>query len=82
MREAAKYYEENLKMFGPLRLVRALTDEQIEIMADPTRAPHAKLPEIEDAVSTVVASCAGHQNRLLSTLKRWKNSTQGLIGSR
>src|SRR6266852_6874976 len=24
MREAAKYYEENLKMFGPLRLVRAL----------------------------------------------------------
>ena len=25
MREAAKYYEENMKMFGPLRLVRALT---------------------------------------------------------
>src|SRR5438270_9691293 len=51
MREAAKYYEENLKMFGPLRLVRALTDEQIEIMADPVRAPYAKLPRIEDAVN-------------------------------
>src|SRR5205814_4262509 len=32
IREAAKYYEENMKMFGELRLVRALSDEQIEIM--------------------------------------------------
>src|SRR6202790_2945523 len=30
IREAGKYYEENLKMCGPLRLVRALSDEQIE----------------------------------------------------
>ena len=37
-------------MFGELRLVRALTDEQIEIMRDPKRAPTAKLPRIEDAV--------------------------------
>src|ERR671938_1649372 len=50
MREAAKYYEENMKMFGPLRLVRALTDEQIEIMADPKRAPFADLPHVEDAI--------------------------------
>ncbi|HEY7579255.1 MAG TPA: LLM class flavin-dependent oxidoreductase [Acetobacteraceae bacterium] len=49
-RVAAKYYEENMKMFGELRLVRALTDEQIEIMRDPKRAPTAKLPRIEDAV--------------------------------
>src|SRR5262249_19031411 len=26
IREAGKYYEENMKMFGELRLVRALTD--------------------------------------------------------
>ena len=32
------------------RLVPALTDEQIEIMRDPKRAPTAKLPRIEDAV--------------------------------
>ena len=37
-------------MFGELRLVRAMTDEQIEIMRDPKRAPTAKLPRIEDAV--------------------------------
>jgi hypothetical protein len=41
-----------MKMFGELRLVRALTDEQIEIMRDPKRAPTAKLPRIEDAVNT------------------------------
>ena len=38
-------------MFGELRLVRAMTDEQIEIMRDPKRAPRAKLPRIEDAVN-------------------------------
>src|SRR5271167_2958057 len=51
IREAAKFYEENMKMFGELRLVRALTDEQIEIMRDPKRAATAKLPRIEDAVN-------------------------------
>jgi hypothetical protein len=50
MRTAAKYYEENMKMFGELRLVKALSDEQIEIMRDPKRAPGAKLPRIDDAV--------------------------------
>jgi len=39
-----------MKMFGELRLVRALTDQQIELMRDPRQAPHAKLPRIEDAV--------------------------------
>jgi alkanesulfonate monooxygenase SsuD/methylene tetrahydromethanopterin reductase-like flavin-dependent oxidoreductase (luciferase family) len=48
---ARKYYEENMKMFGELRLVRAMTDEQVEIMRDPKRAPTAKLPRIEDAVN-------------------------------
>lgn len=50
MREAGKYYEENMKMFGELRLVRALSEEQIEAMRDPRRAPFADLPRIEDAV--------------------------------
>ncbi len=50
IQSARKYYEENLKMFGPLRLVRSLTDEQIEVMSDPRRAPHAGLPNIEVAV--------------------------------
>ena len=38
-------------MFGELRLVRALSEEQIEIMRDPKRAPTAKLPRVEDAIN-------------------------------
>ena len=37
-------------MFGELRLVRALTDEQIAAMRDPRLAGTVKLPTIEDAV--------------------------------
>src|SRR5262249_61136845 len=36
IREAAPHYEENMKMFGALRLVRALTDEQIAASSDRT----------------------------------------------
>src|SRR5579871_472198 len=49
MREAAPHYEENMKMFGELRLVRALTDEQIAAMRDPALVDTVKLPTIEDA---------------------------------
>ena len=37
-------------MFGELRLVRALTDEQIAAMRDPRLAATTKLPRVEDAV--------------------------------
>jgi len=50
MSEAAKYYEENVKMFGELRLVRALTDEQIAAMRNPRLAATTQLPRVEDAV--------------------------------
>jgi alkanesulfonate monooxygenase SsuD/methylene tetrahydromethanopterin reductase-like flavin-dependent oxidoreductase (luciferase family) len=50
MREAAKHYEENMKMFGELRLVRALSDEQIAAMRNPKLAAMTKLPSIQDAV--------------------------------
>ncbi len=51
IKEAAPNYEENMKMFGELRLVRALTDERIEAMRDPALARHeSKPPGIEDAV--------------------------------
>jgi alkanesulfonate monooxygenase SsuD/methylene tetrahydromethanopterin reductase-like flavin-dependent oxidoreductase (luciferase family) len=50
-KEAAKYFEENIKMFGPLRLVRGLSDQQMIDIADPKRAPQADLPNVEDAVA-------------------------------
>ncbi len=68
IREAAKYYEENMKMFGELRLVRALTEEQIEIMRDPKRAPTAKLPRIEDAINAGGVLC-GSPQQIIDHLK-------------
>ena len=64
IRKAAKYYEENMKMFGELRLVRALSDEQIEIMRDPARAPGANLPRIEDAIAAGGFLCGSPQQMI------------------
>src|SRR6185312_4434441 len=69
IRDAAKYYEENMKMFGELRLVRAMTEEQIEIMRDPKLAPTAKLPRIEDAVANGGFLC-GTPDDLVEHLKK------------
>jgi len=68
IKEAKGYYEENLKMFGPLRLHRGLTDEQIDIMSDPRRAPDGGLPSIEDAVKSQ-AFLAGPPDRIIEQLK-------------
>src|ERR1700724_2801507 len=77
IREAAKYYEENMKMFGELRLVRALTDEQIEIMRDPKRAPAANLPRIEDAIANGGFLC-GSPEQIVEHLKSLERRYPGL----
>src|SRR5271166_2796133 len=77
MRVAAKYYEENMKMFGELRLVKALTDEQIEIMRDPKRAPTAKLPRIEDAVKAG-GFLTGRPADVIEVLKKLEERYPGL----
>jgi alkanesulfonate monooxygenase SsuD/methylene tetrahydromethanopterin reductase-like flavin-dependent oxidoreductase (luciferase family) len=77
IREAAKYYEENMKMFGELRLVRALSDEQIEIMRDPTRAPFAKLPRVEDAIAHGGFLC-GSPQQIIDHLKALEERYPGL----
>jgi len=77
IRDAAKFYEENMKMFGELRLVRALTDEQIEIMRDPKRAPTAKLPRIEDAIANGGFLC-GSPAQVVEHLKSLERRYPGL----
>ncbi|HZD89149.1 MAG TPA: LLM class flavin-dependent oxidoreductase [Pseudolabrys sp.] len=77
IREAAKYYEENMKMFGELRLVRALSEEQIEIMRDPARAPSAKLPRIEDAIRSGGFLC-GSPEQIVEHLKGLEERYPGL----
>ena len=74
---AGKFYEENLKKFGPLRLVRALSDEQIDAMSDPSRAPTADLPRIEGAVRTG-GFLAGPPEVIIEQLHRVEKAYPGL----
>ena len=77
VRESARFFEENLKMFGPLRLVRALTDDQIDAMSDPSRAPSADLPRIEGAVEAGGFLC-GTPEQVAAQLKRIEELYPGL----
>jgi alkanesulfonate monooxygenase SsuD/methylene tetrahydromethanopterin reductase-like flavin-dependent oxidoreductase (luciferase family) len=77
IKAAAPYFEENLKMFGPLRLVRSLSDEQIEAMADPRRAPFAGLPTIEQAVKNGAYLC-GPPAQIIDDLMRLEQQYPGL----
>src|SRR5262245_63528251 len=77
IRKAAKYYEENMKMFGELRLVRAITDEQIAAMRDPSLVPTTKLPRIEDAVRAG-GFLAGTLADIIEELKKGERRYHGL----
>jgi alkanesulfonate monooxygenase SsuD/methylene tetrahydromethanopterin reductase-like flavin-dependent oxidoreductase (luciferase family) len=77
IREAAPHYEENMKMFGELRLVRALTDEQIAAMRDPKLVGTVKLPTIEDAVKAG-GFLAGRPEDIIEQLKAVEKRYPGL----
>ena len=64
-------------MFGPLRLVRALTDQQIEDMADPWQAPHAGLPTIDEAIDKGGVLC-GSPAEIIEHLKKLEAAYPGL----
>ncbi len=74
---AVPHYEENMKMFGELRLVRALTEEQIAAMRDPRLAGTVKLPRIEDAVR-VGGFLAGRPEDIIEQLKAVERRYPGL----
>ena len=77
MEEAQGFFEENLKMFGPLRLSRRLSDEQIRDISDPRRAPAAGLPTIQGAVESG-AFLAGPPDRVIDQLKAVEREYPGL----
>ncbi|MCW5745266.1 MAG: LLM class flavin-dependent oxidoreductase [Alphaproteobacteria bacterium] len=77
MQQVAKYYEENMKMFGELRLVRALTDEQIAAMRDPKLARTVKLPGIEEAEASGGFLC-GPPELIIEKLKAVERAYPGL----
>ena len=48
--EARAYFEEDMKMFGPLGVGRNLSDEQIAALTDPSKVHSGVLPTLEMAV--------------------------------
>ena len=77
IKEAANYFEENLKMFGPLRLTRRLTEEQIRDISDRKRAPKAGLPTMEEAVEAGAFLC-GPPDQIIEQLKGLEERYPGL----
>ena len=77
IREAAPHYEENMKMVGELRLVRALSDEQIAAMRDPRLVGTVRLPTIEDAVKAG-GFLAGRPEDIIEQLKAVEKRYPGL----
>ena len=64
-------------MFGPLRLHRGLTEEQMRDIADPRRAPLADLPTMEQAVASGAVLC-GPPERVIEQLKQVEERYPGL----
>ena len=77
IRDGAKYYEENLKMFGPLRLTRSMSEQQIRDMADRRRAPTAGLPTMKQAVESG-AYLSGPPEQIIEQLKAVEEAYPGL----
>ena len=77
IKDAAKFYEENVKMFGPLRLHRGLSEQQMRDIADPRRAPLADLPTMEQAVASGAVLC-GPPERVIEQLKQVEERYPGL----
>ena len=77
IKDAAKFYEENVKMFGPLRLHRGLSEQQMSDIADPRKAPFAGLPTMEQAVESGAVLC-GPPERVIEQLQQVQERYPGL----
>ena len=77
IKEAAKYFEENLKMFGPLRLTRGLSEEQIREISVRHRTPFPGLPTMEEAVESGAYLC-GPPEQIIEQLKGVEERYPGL----
>jgi len=77
IKAASAYYEENVKMFGPLRLHRGLSERQMIEIADRKLAPNAGLPTLEAAVKSG-AFLAGPPDLIIEQLKTVEKNYPGL----
>ena len=77
IREAQRFYEENMKMFAPLGFVAGLTREQIAAVADPTKARSAGLPTVREAAKAG-AWLIGPPERVAERLEEIQDRYPGL----
>ena len=64
-------------MFGPLGFIPGLTDQQLQDLTDPVKAPLAKLPTIDDAVKSGSWFC-GTPDRIIEQLQEVQDRYPGL----
>ncbi len=78
MRSARPYFEEYMKMFAPLGMVRGLTDEQIRSLAGTAAASTPGLPTIEKATNQDRSWLCGTPEEAIATLKELEQRYPGL----
>ena len=64
-------------MFGPLRLTRGLSEQQILDISDPKKAPTAGLPTLAEAVRDGAVLC-GPPEQIIESLKKVEERYPGL----
>ncbi len=72
-----KYFEENMKMFGPLGFVRGLSEDQFSALSSGSAARSAGLPTMEDAVKAG-AWIVGPPERVTERLMELQEQYPGL----
>ena len=75
--QARDWVEERIKMFGPLGFIPGLTDQQLQDLTDPVKAPLAKLPTIDDAVKSGSWFC-GTPDRIIEQIQEVQDRYPGL----
>ena len=78
IRQLQPYFQENIKMFGPLRLLRSLSDEQIENLKSTEAAvADTTLPRLEDSVANGSVLC-GTAEQIIERLHALEEEVPGL----
>ena len=78
IRRFRPYHEENVKVMGPLRLLRSLSDVQIDNLKDPATAlADSTLPQLEDAIANGSVLC-GTAEQIIERLKALEEEYPGL----
>ena len=77
LRSAQPYFEENMKIFAPLRMVRGLSDDQIQSLSGPLAASTRDLPTIDAAAQDHAWLC-GSPDDVIASLQEFQERYPGV----